>query len=292
MKVVLTWFQKIISADANKRTKALFNAEGSATPKEIETNFEAFSTANKGLKKLIAEAGLKIPPYLVVSCSLAFGIMALFGTLPVLSIYFIPLAVLAAAWIPISYLNSLAEKRAASFLADYSPVLLASASSMKAGLTAYMALERAAKLLGPTSLVRQEVEALLANISNGIPKEEAISKLGANIRLPELELFRAAMQLVTSHGGKFVPTLHRLAMVSRERAALIGAAQVSTASMRMTANVLLLISPVLLLMVSFRTKDFWSVMLHHPVSSVCASLGATVIMGCYFALRKMSNFKP
>ena len=93
------------------------------------------------------------------------------------------------------------------------------------------------------------------------------------------------------HGGKFSPTLQRLATVCRDRSSLISSAKVSTASMRMTANVLLLVSPLVLGIVAVRTENFWDIFFNNSTANSIATLGILIIATSYAILINMSSFK-
>jgi len=193
----------------------------------------------------------------------------------------------------INYLkNSRLKAREKVFIDEYPAVLLATASNLKAGLSVYSALERAIQLLDDTSVIKIELKLLLDKVSRGVPKEDAVRDFARDIRLPELRLFKRAFLLVLIHGGKFSRTLERLAEVSRDRDALIKSANVSTASMRMTANVLLCMAPLLLFMLSFRTKNFWNTMFENSTAFGLACTGVSIVFLSFYFLRKLSDFKP
>jgi Flp pilus assembly protein TadB len=178
------------------------------------------------------------------------------------------------------------------FAADFPAILYAMASSIKAGMAPLGALERSVDLLPKRNLVRAHVDSLLRDLRRGVSREQAIARFGSSIPIGELELFRGGLLLAIENGGRFVPTLERIAQVSRDRSALIQSARVSTESMRMTSTVLLAITPLVLVMESLNTDEFWSTLLSHPVASPLALIGATII-GCgYFILRRMSAFEP
>ena len=184
------------------------------------------------------------------------------------------------------------SREAALFLADYPTTLMAMASSMKAGLTPLMALERAVKLLDADNELRREVQRMTGALRRGVPRETAVNHFAERITAPELELFRSAFLLVLANGGRFTPTLERLALVSRERCSLIQSAGVSTQSMRMTANILLVVAPLLVAIVSLGSADYWQILSEHPAAKMLAAGGAAMIAAGYLALRGMSNFKP
>lgn len=237
-------------------------------------------------------AGLAIGPGLftaVVACS---GATVAFVAHLLCPFVLLPLFFLGGAMVPLYWLERRITERAAEFAADYPSVILATAASMKAGMNVYAALERSVQLLPTKSLVRQEVESLLAKLREGVRPEVAIESFGDTIRQPELSLFRTGFLLVIEHGGRFAPTLERLAKVTRERSLLIQAAGVSTTTMRMTANALLVIAPLIVLMIAVRTQNFWDIILHNPLANLLAASGVVVIGSSYAVLYKMSSFKP
>ena len=246
----------------------------------------------KGLSLLIYQAGLDISPALVISGSLILGLAAGVLVLP----YLHPLAnlivLLFAGAFPIIWLDRRVSARACEFAEEYPSVLLGTASSMKVGYTAFLALERSVRLLPSASIVRKEVEELLKDLRQGEAPRIAVEKFADSIRQADIELFRNAFVLVLENGGRFAPTLERLAQVSRDRSKLIGSARVSTANMRMTANTLLLFAPIILLMTSTRSENFWEIFFHHPTANALASTGMIVIGIGYLVLQKMSDFKP
>ena len=276
-------------------TKALFAETLSPLCYEAQTerpsSVESEGT-KKGLAQLFFQAGLSISPIAFLLLSLTAGIIFSAVFLKLLSVYFIPIYFLIGGALPFLWLESRIRRRAEEFSADYPAVLLAAASSVKVGLTPYQALERATRLLSEKSLVRAAVNSLLSDLREGVPRQSAIRKFGADIRQPDLELFRSAFFLVLESGGKFSPTLQRLASISNNRATLIRSAMVSTASMRMTANVLVGVAPVLLLIVAARTPNFWELFQNHPVANFVGSIGILLITVCYGVLRQMSNFRP
>ena len=241
---------------------------------------------------LIADAGYTVAGELIIllcaALSASLGILALYMT----ASYLAPAVMLGGFIAPIAYLQSRADKRALLFLNDYPSILLAVASYMKAGLNLYPAMEKASRLLPDTNMVVKEIKLLLEKISSGASKEQAILSFAEHIRLPELELFRQAMLLASENGGKFVPTLHRLAIISKDRANLIVSAKSGTATMKLTANVLLVMAPLLLLFMSARIENFWDIIVSNKIANALASIGTVLILFNYILLRKMSNFRP
>jgi len=254
-----------------------------------DINLEA---GENSLREKLMYAGVDITPSLVTFVSAGLGLLFALVALRIMPVFLVPFAFIAGAWLPFSWLERKIDARAAAFAEDYPTVLLATASSIKTGLTPYLALERSTKLLPKDSLMRAEVEKLASQLREGVAKERALNEFGSDIRLNELELFRRAFLLVLENGGRFAPTLHRLARVSKDREELISNARVSTATMRMTANVLIMVAPLILFTVSMRSDNFFELLLTHPTANLVASIGLVTIAGSYAILKRMSNFKP
>lgn len=254
----------------------------------LTTGWQNFSP----IRLAMEQAGISASPGVFCLLVSMFTVGAGFAASPFVAEVCLPIVAAAAAAIPFQWLDSKIEARAASFADDYSTLLLAASSSVGAGHTIDLALERAVQLMSKGALVRREVEDLLERTRRGMPRDSAITAFASTVRLPDIELFRAAYTLASANGGKFAPTLERLARVTRDRICLVRSARVSTATMRMTANVLLLMTPVLLTLGSIRTDTFWQTLLHEPVANTAASIGAAAIGAGYLWLRKLSTFKP
>lgn len=246
----------------------------------------------KRITQSLEQSGVRISlNLLLVVCSSSAVLLTLFA-IKFFSPTLAPIFAVLGFIIPILWLEGRINKRAHEFSSDYPTVLLAMSSSIKVGHTAYIALERATRLLPENSIVRTETNKMLASLKRGEPREQAVADFGKSIRQPELELFRKAFLLVTENGGRFAPTLERLALVSKDRATLTSMARVSTTNMRMTANMLLLICPVVVGLIAVRTENYWDLFLNHPTASTLSTIGLSIIISSYALLQKMSAFKP
>lgn len=227
---------------------------------------------------------------LVVLCVLSATVATALA-FPFLPWFLSPLVALVAGFAPVLWLDRRATTRAFNFSSSFPSVLLAAASSMKAGFTPVHALQRGSQLLCKSDPVRLEIDRMLLALQSGISRDHAVREFANTIRQPDLDLFRAAFLLTLEHGGRFSSTLQRLAAVTTDRLNLMQAARVSTTNMRMTANVLLLLSPLIVAAVALRTDDFLKVITTHPTANTLAGIGLLLILGGYGTLRRMSNLK-
>jgi len=244
------------------------------------------------IEELIRQANFRVPAYLFWTISLLLGAGVMFFGSTLLAWHLTFSLSLIAALAPYFFLLKRANERALNFAEDFPSILHATASSLSAGNSALVAIERAIKLLPENNSVKQEISRLIADLQRGVAKEVAIRHFARDLRLPELSLFRTAFTLSLDSGGKFAPTLERLALVLRDRLTLIQGARAVTAVMRMTANIILGITPILMLLVSQRDENFWTVLLLDETANTIGSSGIMLILFNYLVLRQMSAFKP
>jgi Flp pilus assembly protein TadB len=294
-KLTSTIFRVLNRKRAKERTKQLFEESFSLNEEEnapLKIEKQTTSEELSDLAELLQQAKVNLSERHFILLAIIIPLFFTIWASKIISPFLLPVIFLSLVGLLFSWLDQRSIKRAMEFAQDYPTVLLAMSSSLKIGLTPYNALERAIKFLPANSLPRVETETFLEKIRRGISRDVALKEFGATIRLPELELFRSAFSLVLENGGRFSPTLERLANITKDRVTLIGSARVSTASMRMTGNVSLVFAPIIVLLTSGRNKDYWELMLSHPVANLVASVGLLFIFGGYGVLRKMSLFKP
>lgn len=279
---------------AQKRTASLLSADSRlSSPSHIRNLREEYKGSQTGiLSQKIYEAGLRFAPYQVILFSLILGALCAVILFPLIHPVFAILGVLSVSALPYLYLLRCAELRATEFGEDFPNLLLATASSMKAGMTVYDALERGVRLLPEERIVRMETEALMKRVARGQSRELAIARFADSIARPDVALFRSAFLLVLDSGGRFAPTLERLALASRDRSTLIRTASVRCSSMRMTANILLALTPIILFMVAVRTEGYFEILRTNQTANILATIGLGMILGSYVVLRRMSAFRP
>lgn len=248
--------------------------------------------AKHRLESLIRYSGVRLSSISLLAIALCLGFSASIISLKIVPFWTSLIFGLAVGYYPFTFLDRKAQARALRFASDFPTVLLATASSLTAGHTALVAIERSTRLLPKDSLVKEEIHTLFDALRTGLPKELAISQFARDVRLPELELFRSAFLLSLDSGGKLSPTLERLSQVLKDRSILISSARTATAVMRMTSNVLVLFTPLIVGMVAIRTPDFLSQLTSHPIASQIGSIGTLMIFLNCWILKRMSDFRP
>lgn len=228
----------------------------------------------------------------------ALALFCLEGLVLVLGILLsLPLVVvlMAACLLLIVYLPmilSRSRKEEEQFLAEYAPLLLSTAANLKTGLAAVTALSEASNLLPINSRLREEVSWLIGDLRGGVPIEQAMACFAPKMTCPEIGLLRLLLPVALQHGGRFAPSLERLARLCEERRIMIEEARASTASMRFTAAILLGAAPLFLMLLSIRDDDFWAVMFGNHLAGNLAGVGLMIITLSYLVLRQMADFRP
>lgn len=276
---------QLLDREAETLSEEASHAQGPSQPRlRAVEKTQSLSTITKGLLRAadlpVVLSLFTLTLALALWCGVAFGQ------------WFLGLALLLAVhYLVYAYFVQRRSAEQQRYAVDLPTMLLAMAANMKIGLPAYAAMERSTKLLSKDNALRAETERFLHAVHNGTAYHVAIQDFGAHVQLEELALFRKAFALVVEHGGRFAPTLERLAQLSRERALLVQTLRARTSGMRMTANALLLLTPLIVLMLAARIDNFWHILHTNTVAHFLGVLGATMIfMGCA-ALRQMGSAK-
>ena len=246
------------------------------------------------VKEYLLSAGILYEPSLLI-CSL----ISLNTLLTYITFYFLRLSmpvccvftvlIVYGEW---SYVESRVQKRANEFLDDFPSILLAMASSLKAGFTPFDALIRSVESFPDTSLAKKEVNLLKSEILSGRASGDAINSFAKHIRAQEIASFQRALQLTLENGGRFVPSLERMAKSIRIRRILARSVETSTMTMRMTALALVVIGPFVVNIVSTQSPDYWKSVFNDPIPSRIAYTGIALIFLGLITLDRMSKFRP
>lgn len=227
-----------------------------------------------------------------ISEPLLFATIAAFLGSYLLSPVLFPTAPLLGYLFGRRFTSARSSQQAYQFAAELPPLLLATASLLKAGLSPQEALRRASDALPITSECRTELIALLERCDRTLPLAAAVAEFGTTVALPELEMFRSALVLSSLHGGRLSESLARLARVTSDRALLIRSATAATAQMRLTGSILLGVTPLFLGFSLIRDGTSIAQLASHPFTFTLASAGAVLILASYLTLLYMSDFKP
>ncbi|MCL6449672.1 MAG: type II secretion system F family protein [Acetobacteraceae bacterium] len=144
-------------------------------------------------------------------------------------------------------------------------VLLSLASSLQAGLSLVQAVRAAAEggsPLGP------ELAEVVGQYDAGVPLVEAFARLARERPCPGLRHLARALEVHQRVGGDLPALLAGLAEAQRERRLLQGELRARTADARLTALILVLLPPALILVLAVGQPQSLGTLLGHPLGRV------------------------
>jgi tight adherence protein B len=186
----------------------------------------------------IAAAGLDWTPrfYILLCCifgSLVFRITTLAGISPSTAL---AVAAIAAWFMPLHYLAHRARRRRVAFLAAFSNAVDMMVRGVKSGLSVTDCLSMVAS--DAASPVREEFEAIVAQLRAGLPLSAAVEKLGAAMPAPEVRFFVMIMSAQSQSGGNLSDALINLSGVLRDREKIAMRIRISSAEGRASALII------------------------------------------------------
>lgn len=151
--------------------------------------------------------------------------------------------------LPPVYLRSKINARAAKFQQELPSLLQVLASSLRAGLSFRQALESAA--INDKGEVGVQIRQALAEVQLGGELEEALFRVADRMKSLDLRWLVAALQIQREVGGSLSGILDNVANTIRTRAEIRREIQVLSAEGRLSANVLVSMPFVMMLILSF-----------------------------------------
>jgi tight adherence protein B len=99
----------------------------------------------------------------------------------------------------------------------------------------------------------------------GLPLRDSLLNLTARVPLVDVRLFVTALLLQKDTGGNLAEILDELARIIRERFRIYREVKVKTAQGRLTAGILVVLPPVMMVALSSANPGYVGLLLHDPV---------------------------
>jgi tight adherence protein B len=129
-------------------------------------------------------------------------------------------------------------------------------ASLRAGMGLELAIAQLASRAEPP--LRQELEAVLAQVRPEVPTQEALADMADRWPLPAVRTLAVAISLQREVGGSLAGVLEIAEGGVRARHELVGEVRSLTAQQRLTAYLLLALPFLMLASLSFLTPDYAS----------------------------------
>jgi tight adherence protein B len=244
------------------RTRGRTTAEDDAeSPTLVETLTQSQKAKGWAARMDQGFADLIRRTMLGVSVHQALGVMVLAGVALATGLYFwrddywlAALGLVAGPVLPLTVFLSLQSRWRRQIQAQLPDAFFLLARSLRAGLTIDQALE----MVGQQGLapLADEFRRVTEHLRLGLPVPAALGLMGRRVRLSDFNVLIAVAALYQRMGGNLATLLDRLAIGSRERIQLRGQFRAATALGRLTAVLIALASPVLLLVYWLLQPDY------------------------------------
>ncbi len=174
-------------------------------------------------------------------------------------------------------------RRRRAFEAQLPDALSLIASSLTAGHTFLRAIQMMCEESEPP--LSEEFSRVVSETRLGDPVVEALGRMAARLEIRDVDWIVQAIRIQQTVGGKLADILHTLADFIRARQEVRREVQVLTAEGRVSAYVLAVLAPALLLMMQMMNPVYLSPMLRGAGLIVLIATGASVALGTYIIFR-------
>jgi tight adherence protein B len=243
------------------------------------------------LRRLISDANLKwsvgrVTLTMLLVGSLTATILWQVGIVPLLPSAII---VIAAAFVPYSYLRRLKRKRFEAFGNQFPEALDSMTRALKSGYPLSAAVELLA-LEQPEPLA-SEMRRTREEWNLGVGWDQALDNLADRIPLPEVFMFVAAVKLQNKVGGRLNDVLARLSETMRDNASLESEVRAVSAHSKITGLVLTVLPWIIGTLMFFMSPEYMAIMLRRSEGRMMLS---GVVLGnivAHFVIRKVAQVK-
>ncbi len=232
----------------------------------------------------LEKARIPVKPgeYVVISGAATFALAAfLYGVtsswlFPVLALALGPLAASAVV-------RSRISKRRKAFEAQLPDALSLIASSLTAGHTFLRAIQMMCEESEPP--LSEEFSRVVSETRLGDPVVEALGRMAARLEIRDVDWIVQAIRIQQTVGGKLADILHTLADFIRARQEVRREVQVLSAEGKISAYVLAVLAPGLMLMMQITNPKYFAPMLQGTGLIVLIATGFSVAFGTYIIFR-------
>ena len=240
-----------------------------------------------GLQLFIAQAGLELPVFGLLSISLFIGVfLFVLGVLLLNNAILLPLLIAAfGSAVPILVIFIKRYRRLAKFEEQFPEAMDLLARAVRAGYAFTAGLQLIADEM-PTPLAG-EFKTTYDQQNLGLPLRETLANLQVRVPLPDVCLFVSALQIQRDSGGNLAEILDKLSEVIRERFKLYRQVKVLTAEGRLTLYFLMGMPPIAGILFFLVNPDYMMPLFTDPVGPRLLGFAALSQFIGYLVIKKI-----
>jgi len=241
------------------------------------------------LQLLLRQSGVKINlGVLVLLC----GTLAALGLLAGAVAGRMVLALILAAvgvYLPIMWLKIMRKRRLGAFEEQFPEAIELMARALRAGHSFTSAMSMVSEELEDP--VATEFAQVFEDYSFGRPLGDALDNLVHRIGLQDVKFFATAVMLQRETGGNLTEILDNMGYIIRERFRLMRQVKALSAEGRLSAFILCLMPPALLLVLMAVSPGYIQMLFDHPTGNMLLYIGGTFQLLGIVVVRRLVTLK-
>ncbi len=252
--------------------------------------FEQLLSRFGGLRSLLRQADVNLPPIYLIGMMIGFGIAGtLAAVLSRLPLALMPLAMVAGLFLPIGWLLWRRKRRQRTFATQLPEAMDMLARALRAGQSLNAAIGLVSREIPPP--LGTEFARVFDEQNLGVPLDESLNDLTERVPNLDLKFFATAVILQRQTGGDLAEILEKIGNLIRQRFQIWGQVQALTGEGRLSGVVLLALPVFLFFAMYYLNRDYVMLLFTDPMGRKMLA-GAVVmqIVGALF-IRKIVNIK-
>jgi tight adherence protein B len=251
----------------------------------VERAMEQWRPAH-GLDRLLDAADVPIKPFefllIAAVCALVACFIPLVGTHD--SLLALPAAAMGAG-VPVLWLLAKRRRRREAFTRQLPDALEAIAGALRVGLSlnqgmAMVASDHPYPISAEFARAQRE-----ANL--GLGTDEILQNMAARVRSDEFDLAVAGIQTNRQVGGNMAELLDQVTATLRERVKLKNFIRVITAQQRLSAVIVLLVPPIIMVILLVGMREYSSYLVATPAGHIMLAISLCMQLAGIYCMRRI-----
>lgn len=188
-------------------------------------------------------------------------------------------------------IKHIASKRVIEFEDEYPSFLISLSSAVRAGNDLYTSIVQAQNFLKKGSALNTEISKMIKKVNSGSDFSEAVKSFGYSVNLKDISLFRSALILSSKEGSSISRSLHRLAVITRQRQSFRRKIRGALVMQKISAFGMIFTVLFVGVFQMLSNPDGYQKVLEHPLGLKSLSLSAVLILIGTFWITKICS-KP
>lgn len=191
--------------------------------------------------------------------------------------------------LPVLWLKFLRKRRLAALDENFSEAVDLIARALRAGHSFGSGLKMAAEEMGEP--MAGELSHTFEDYSYGKSMDDALAELAHRVGLQDVKFFATAVALQRETGGNLTEILDNMGHIIRQRYSMMRQVKALSAEGRISAIILSIMAPGLLVVLWFMSPDYLSLLFTHPSGKTLLMVGGGFQLCGILVIKKLVSLK-